>query len=154
MNLLQKITIYICLFIALISLGDFVFSNSSIKDIITEKKTSYESYNNAGGNSHVSKSIHSQKFEFNCSDAFFELSSVSDSLNLKVSPIFNKINRYTNLQKQYSETYSLRYVTGLIIPVLGLLILMLSFKFKEKMTIIVFVAQIALLSNFIYLLFP
>ena len=152
MKSLTKILNYLCLFLALIILSDFLYSSNTYKDSITEKTTHFESYYNAGGNSHVSKSIKTSQLAFNCSNSFYETSNVGDSLIISTSYLFNKVNAYQNLKTQRSETYSLRILTGLIVPLLVLLIGLISFKIKDKMSILVFVSQIALVANLMYLI--
>ena len=149
---LTKILNYLCLFLALIILSDFLYSSNTYKDSITEKTTHFESYHNAGGNSHVSKSIKTSRFVFNCSDTFYETSNVGDSLIISTSYLFNKVNAYQNLKTQRSETFSLRILTGLIVPLLVFLIGLISFKLKNRLSILVFVSQIALVANLMYLI--
>tara|TARA_R110002012_G_scaffold318923_2_gene538165 strand:+ start:2047 stop:2505 length:459 start_codon:yes stop_codon:yes gene_type:complete len=144
---------YLSLCIALVILADFLVTKTVITESIIDKTTKHQSYNNAGGNSHVSKAIKTNTLEFSCSDNFYDNSDIGNKVEIKTSFIFNKVNAYENLNTKVSETYSLRYLTGLILPLFVLAVFILSFKFKNHIAILIVVSQLAILVDLLVLIF-
>ncbi|WP_375238531.1 hypothetical protein [Aurantibacter sp.] len=153
MKHLNKITTYICIAISLLILVDFIVSKQTITETIVSEKTKHQSYYNAGGNSHVSYSVITANESFNCSQSFFETLESQKLININKSLIFNRVNSYQNITTKQKETYSLRYTTGLFVPLAVLLLLILSLTKPNISDILKFVTKLAIVADLIYLLF-
>ena len=73
-----------------------------------------------------------------------------DTILIKKSKIFNEVNSYTF--NNFSETYSLRLFSGLILPLIVILIITLLKKFKQENNALSLVSKIMIIGNLIYVL--
>jgi len=152
MKQLQTILTYITIAIALIILVDFIGNTSEVTERIVAKKSQHQSYNNAGGNSHVSFSIVTEHTNFNCSKEFFETLENESLIKVNNSLLFNKVNSVENITTKQKETYSLRYASGLVIPLVVLLILILSLVKSNLSDILKFVTKVVIIADLFFIL--
>lgn len=136
---------------ALIILLDIVLTGSvHTAKVETVRKTLQKQYN-AAANHHFSYGIDTKNFYFPVSEHFANNVEKGQTVKFKVSPIFNKVNSYESLESGEKGTYSLRLVSGLIIPVLAILFLGVHFKFR-KLGALALIIRILLLFDLVYLL--
>jgi hypothetical protein len=136
--------------IAVLLLADFTVSKTEITERVITKKTQHQSYNNAGGNSHVSFRLITESKQFNCSASFFENLEKKSVIKIKESLLFNKVNSVLNVTTNQKETYSLRYTTGLGIPLIVLLLLILSLVKTKIPNILIFVTKVVIIADLVY----
>ncbi len=134
-------------------LVDYCLEGQKTTEPVTSINKSFERYFNAGGNSHYSHNIETKNFNFNISESYYKLINKDDLIIVEESLIFKEINTSRIIKENYIETYSLRRISGLVIPLLMLIAAFLSYKFKDKVDILVFVSQVVMFANLIYLVF-
>lgn len=148
---LKNIYFFILLAIALIITLDFLLPGNSHHEKITRVSQHYERYYNAGNNQHYSYKLQTKSRKFYISESFSKQASKNDSINYKTSLIFNQVNSfYTN--SNTSSTYSLRYVSGLFVPLFTVLIVLLSYFSKKNMDILLFVTTMLLFADLVFLI--
>jgi hypothetical protein len=149
---LQLLLSGIFVFIALIILIDFTVPGRVINDDIMHVKKERQQYYNAGGNQHYSYQIITPKHHFSVTKDFAKEIKTSQKIEYTVSPIFNEVNRY-GLPSSMSKTiYSLRIISGCIIPLIALITFVIAFVFKYNIDILVFVLLVLLVGNLVFLL--
>lgn len=128
----QKINnqIFLVLFAlaAVVFLLDFVLpGHEHIEQIDSVRKTRQQTYNVAQ-NFHYSSGLKTENFYFPVSEKFAAAIEEKEFVRFRVSYIFNKVNTYESLESRESGMYSLRLVSGLILPTLVLIILTVNYK--------------------------
>jgi hypothetical protein len=148
----KAITMAICALIAIVIIVDYSLSGTAHVEKVLSISRSLEKYYNAGGNSHYSYKIKTENHNFNASEEFATLVKKGQELKIGVYPIFQEVNSSVIIDNGHKETYSLRILTGLLLPLLALVIFGIGYKFGERVGTLVWVAEAALVVNFIYLL--
>lgn len=110
-----------------------------------------QNYRNAGGNSHHSYQIHTDQLSFYASEDFAESLTESDSIKLHTSLLFHEVNRHAHLNNGKSHVYSLRWFSGLIIPLAVLVVLLMGLRNKKRVGIWVYIAQILLVADLVFI---
>ncbi|WP_299222801.1 hypothetical protein [uncultured Aquimarina sp.] len=149
----EKIITIICILFAIIILLDFSFPGTAYDEKVTKVSKKRQTYYNAGGNSHKSYKLSTENREFDISKEFADNIKKDDIVKTKVSFIFTEVNSYENPITKKKQTYSLRMFTGLILPILLIIILGLGYKFKERMEWPVLILEIMIVVDFIYMCF-
>ena len=134
-------------------LVDYTLFSYTVEEEILGIHTSLESYHNAGANAHYSYQVKTAHFAFPVSQHFASMAQEGQPISMEVSPFFREVNQYQLQRTGEVEHHSLRIVTGLVVPIVVLLILFLGLRYKERFSTLVFVAQLAVLANLLYLLF-
>ncbi|MFK7786926.1 MAG: hypothetical protein AB8B56_17525 [Crocinitomicaceae bacterium] len=137
--------------IALLILSDFLIPGTIYNQEIHSIQKEHQQYFNAGGNSHVSFKVTTDEHEFSVSEEFADTTEEGTMIEYAVSGIFRETNWY-QLHSKRSEIHSLRIFTGLIIPLIVLVAMGLSYFLKRKMETLVFVLQLLLVLDMIYLI--
>jgi len=151
MNKTKFLLYGISLLIALIIIIDFTLPGKVYTEEIIDIKNEREKYYNAGGNSHSTYKVITSKHQFNVSEDFAE-SAEKKKIKYSVSLIFKEINRYELFSSEKNEIYSFRMVSGLVLPLLVILALLIAYKYEDRIRILLFVLQITLLGNLIMLI--
>ncbi len=138
--------------LAITILIDYSVSGNETTELVKGLNKSFENYNNAAGNSHYSYKLETKNFNFNISNDYYNLATLGDEIRIKESPIFKEVNASTIVKENYTETYSLRRITGLFIPLVVLTVLFFSFKALDKIKILAFVTLIVSIADVIYLM--
>jgi hypothetical protein len=136
--------------LALIFVIDFLLPGTEITSEAIAIKQVRQNYYNAGGNSHFSYILKTENENFIISNEFRKKILQGDTIIIKKSKIFNEVNSYTF--NNFSETYSLRLFSGLILPLLVILIIYLQKKFRLKNNTLSLIFKIMLIGNLIYVL--
>ena len=138
--------------IALIILIDFIAPGSAITSDIVRVKKELQQYYNAGRNQHNSYQIITPEHHFSVTKDFAQEIKNSQQITYTVSPIFNEVNRYGLTSSKNKTIYSLRVISGFIIPFFALITILLAFKLKDKIDVLVFVIKALLIGNLVFLL--
>jgi len=137
---------------ALVILVDFVspgrIINDEIIDVHQERQQSY----NAARNYHYSYKVVTNEHQFLVTEGFAELELVNKKIEYSVSPIFKEVNWYRLLSSQDKSFYSLRIASGLVLPLLTIVLIFVAFRYKRKIGTIVFILQILLIADLIFLM--
>ncbi|PHN95829.1 hypothetical protein CSC81_18395, partial [Tenacibaculum discolor] len=80
-------------------------------------------------------------------------SAEGKSMSYTVSLLFQEVNSYSILPSQDRSIYSFRLISGFVLPLLLLLAIGIKFRFKKDLSILLFVLQLLVVGNFIWLLF-
>lgn len=148
----KRFIIALCAVLALSMLVDYTLFSQRVEEKISGIHTSQENYYNAGANAHYSYRVQTAHFDFPVSHHFASMAQEGQPILLTVSPIFGEVNLYQLQSTGDAERHSLRIVSGLVVPLLVLLVLFLGLRYKEKLSTLVFVAEVAVLANLLYLL--
>ena len=130
--MLKKTLTILFLLLAFIFIIDFSLPGKEITTKVNSIETNRQHYYNAGGNSHLTYTLKTNESQFIISKEFAKKVKSSDLISVKKSVLFNEINscRFNN----FSETYSLRLFSGLILPLLVILIIVAQTKFNLKIS--------------------
>ncbi|EAZ95216.1 hypothetical protein FBBAL38_09514 [Flavobacteria bacterium BAL38] len=147
----MKKTIEIIIYLlALIFVIDFLLPGTEITGKAISIKQVRQNYYNAGGNSHFSYTLKCENEIFLISKEFRNKITEGDTIIIKKSKIFNEVNSYTF--DNFSETFSLRLFSGLILPLLVIIIITTEKKFKLKNNTLSLIFKIMMIGNIIYVL--
>ena len=148
-----RLTAYtISILIALVIIADFALPGKIITDKIANIQKSLEEYYNAGGNYHYSYKISTDKHEFSVTEEFAVLVKENEEIEYSVSQIFKKVNWYKQPNSDDKSFYSLRIASGLVLPLLVILSIFIAYRYKKKMNTLLFVLQILLIADLIFLI--
>jgi hypothetical protein len=149
--MLKKTLTILFLLLAFIFIIDFSLPGKEITTKVNSIETNRQHYYNAGGNSHLTYTLKTNESQFIISKEFAKKVKSSDLISVKKSVLFNEINscRFNN----FSETYSLRLFSGLILPLLVILIIVAQTKFNLKISALSLIFKILLIGNLVYVLF-
>ena len=86
------------------------------------------------------------------SPSFAATIKVGEPIYYKLSTLFNEINGYRLSEDQPFKVHSMRWFTGLILPLLAMAILLISLRYPDKYGTFLFVVQCVLIADLIYLL--
>lgn len=149
---LKRIFILLFGLLALVIIADFAIpSKTHIEEAVAVKRTK-ERYNNAAQNSHYSYKIHTATRIFSASKDFAIQLNENQKVQTKISLLFNEVNSAKIAQTGETEVYSLRLQSGLVFPLLALIVLGFGYKQPHKRTILLFVVQALLLADLVFLL--
>lgn len=137
---------------SLIILADFMIGGRVVVDEIIGVKKERQQYYNAARNDHYTYRISTRKHSFFVTADFAKKILDKEKVEYTVSRIFSKVNRYKLLNSENSEMSSLRFLSGLFIPLLVIMVLGIAFKYKKKMSVLVFVIQVLLIVDLIFLI--
>lgn len=138
--------------IAVIIITDFTLPGKVFtKDIIAIKKEKQQYYN-AAKNYHFSYELTTNKHQFLVTKDFVKSNWKNNKVNYSVSLIFKEVNWYKLTTSTIKSYYSLRILSGLILPLLVLTAMAFSYYYKKNLDIFIFVLQALLLADLIYLI--
>jgi hypothetical protein len=149
--MLNKVSVYIFYAIPILLIIDFSLPGKEIITKVNAIKTNRQSYYNAGGNSHLTYTITTKESRFTASKEFVKKIDIGNLISIKKSLVFKEINSCSF--NGFSETYSLRLFSGLILPFLVMVILLAQTKFNLKISALALIFKIMLVGNLIYVIF-
>lgn len=138
--------------LALVTLLDFALPGTIYTEEVTRVQKKKQRYYNAGGNSHNSYEVVTPKHQFSVAEDIAK-SAEGTSMSYTVSLLFQEVNSYSILPSQDRSIYSFRLISGFVLPLLLLLVIGIKFRFKKDLSILLFVLQLLVVGNFIWLLF-
>ncbi|TCI90023.1 hypothetical protein [Tenacibaculum sp. M341] len=150
----RKLLLYLfdklLIIIALVILFDFLVPGKTYHEEIVGISQQKQQYYNAARNSHNTYKVSTENRNFHVSKQFALKAKKSDQIIYKTSKLFNEVNNYKLTELNYKETYSLRFLTGLIIPIISLIAL---YFFKDRNHTVKYICQLFLIADFIFLVF-
>jgi len=149
----MKIILYTAFaLLALLMLVDFFIPGKVLQSDNIKVFSEQQSYNNAGGNSHQAYFIRTDEHKFWVERDFALLARDQQKLIYSVSRIFKEVN-WAYLEKiDVRFRGSLRIISGLIVPIFFLLVGTLGLILKKDLGILLFIFQVLLLANLVFLL--
>ena len=138
-------------FISLFVVADFLIPGELYEQEVSAVKREQQQYYNAARNQHYSYLLITPLHKFHASEEFASTVEVNETIVYSISQIFAEMNWYRSASEQRKSIYSLRIVSGLIIPLLTLVVTGIAFRTKKKIGTLVFVVQTIFLADLIYL---
>jgi len=133
-------------------LFDFLLPGKITVEEIIDIPRNEENYYNAGQNYHYSFSVITKGYNFSITENFARKINRNEKIEFEISTIFNEINKYRLNNNDSFEVYPTRIISGLILPSLLIIVLTLAYKYKSKISTLVFVIKVVQIANFIFLL--
>lgn len=149
---MKKYIYYNFIVIALVTIADFAIPGKVKTEHILNLHRNTEQYYNAAQNSHYSYKIITSEDEFSVESDFAKLDLENKIITYSVSRVFQEVNWYKLESTEDKQQHSLRLVSGLVLPLLALIAIVADYRFKRNIDILVFVLQVLLLGNLIFLL--
>lgn len=122
---------------SLIILADFIIPGRVVVDEIVEVKKERQQYYNAARNYHFSYKVFTSTHNFSITEDFAEEIKNNQKIEFAVSHIFKEINSYRLLNSGNREIYSLRILSGLVIPLVLIIVIGLAFKYEKKISVLI-----------------
>ena len=138
--------------LSVLVLIDFFWPGQQVSEVITYKSREIASKKNGFRDYYYVSDLSTENYVVRTTNELAETAEVGDPLVIEISPIFKEINEVDLPKAEASELYSHRIFSGLILPILVLMILEISYKKKYGYSTLVFVILVVFLVNFIYLL--
>ncbi len=153
-NTIKASTIYhvVLIVVALIIIVDFSFPTTPMAVTVVDVKTTQQQYYNAGGNMHFSYSIITEDSSFSVSETFAREVQKKDTINVYRSIILNEVNAIKSTETDLQEIYSLRWFTGMIIPLVLLLLCIQKLIGIKRLNTVFLIAQIIFFMNVAFLI--
>jgi len=138
--------------IALVIITDFALPGEAFKDQVIKVQAEHQNYYNAAQNFHFSYKLSTAQHNFSVSEDFAETVNEGDTVNYRLSLIFKEVNRYHLITTESIHTDSFRRYSGLILPLLVLLIMGFAYRHGNKMSALIFVIQVLAIGDLVYLI--
>ena len=149
-NKTQLLSYVITILLALVVLIDFTLPGKVFIEDVIKVERKREKYYNAGGNSHISYKVITSKRQFSVSEDLAK-SVEKKQIEYSESLIFKEVNRHKLVSSEKSTIYSFRFVLGLILPLIVIIMILIAYIYKKEMSILIFVLQVLLIGNLIIL---
>jgi len=149
-NKIQLLLYGITILLALVVLIDFTLPGKVFTEDVIKVERKRENYYNAGGNSHISYKVITSKRQFSVSEDLAK-SVENKQIEYSESLIFKEVNRHKLVSSEKSTIYSFRLVSGLILPLIVIITILITYIYKKEMNILIFVLQVLLLGDYIIL---
>ncbi len=137
---------------ALVIIVDFILPGRIINDDIINVKRERQQYYNAARNYHYSYKLITREHQFSVAEDFAELIQDEEKIEYSVSRIFKEVNWYRLLSSENRAVYSLRILSGLVLPLLTIISILVAYLYKKNMGTLVFVLQVLLVADLIFLM--
>ena len=130
---------------------DFAIPGKTISAELIDVKRERQQYYNAAGNHHYSYKAITPKHSFWVDKDFAALDWANQKVQYNLSPIFKEVNHYCLLGLSNSSYHSLRIASALLVPLLVLISIFITYRYRRKMDILFFILQTLLLIDLIFL---
>lgn len=147
-----KFSYILFILLALVIVLDFSLPGVTYTDKVIDIKKELQQYYNAGGNYHYSYRVFTSKHNFSIPKGFAQTVQRNQKIQYQVSLLFKEVNSYRLTTSERKSTYLLRILSGLVVPLLAIVVLALGYKDKSNMSILVFVVQALLVADLIFLI--
>jgi len=137
---------------AIVVIADFAIPGRIITDEITQIQRNRQQYYNAAGNFHYSYKVITNEHAFQVKEAFGSMELENKKIEYSVSPLFKRVNWYRLLTVEKRSYHSLRLASGLILPLLLLLLLFLKFRYNKGNRRLLFIMQVLMIGNLIFII--
>ena len=142
----------IFILVALVILIDFILPGRVINEVIIELNRERQQYYNAAQNAHYSYKVTTREHQFWVEADFAAGVQDHEKIQYAVSRIFKEVNWYRLVSSENRATYSLRILSGLVLPLLAIISIIIAFRFKKNIDTLLFVLQTLLIADLVYLL--
>lgn len=149
---LRRLLYLIFSILAFIMILDFVIPGTPISDEIISLKNERQQYYNAAQNHHNTYKVITNNHEFYISEDAATLIEEHKKIEYSVSKVFKEVNWYRLESSQKTSYYSLRILSGIVLPVLFIIAIAMVYRSKRNLDILVFVFHVLLLANLIFLI--
>ena len=149
---IQKIILYGCILLAVLALLDRVISRKVIVEEIQGVQVTKEQHNNAARNYHFSYEVLTDKRSFYISQDFNNSIIEGDSIQIKLSLLFNDVNSFAKNKDGNFQSSIVRNLIGIVVPLFMILAGILGIQYKNKVSNFVFVIEVVTIANFLLLL--
>lgn len=137
---------------AVIIIADLILPGSVINDEIINLQSERQQYNNAAGNYHYSYKVVTREHQFSVGEDFAGLIKGHEKIEYSVSRLFKEANWFRLFSSEKKAFYSLRIMTGLVVPLLSIISVIVAYSYKKSIGILVLVLQVLLIADFIFLI--
>lgn len=137
---------------ALVVLIDFLLPGQIIDDHVLEIQKERQQYYNAAGNYHYSYKVVTGQDRILVSEDFAQTAQAGNPVRYSVSRIFKEINWYKLSSSENRSFYSLRLASGLVLPLLLILSIFITVRYKKKLGTLVFILQTLFIGDLILLM--
>ncbi|PRY84323.1 hypothetical protein [Mongoliibacter ruber] len=138
---------------SLLILTDFLLPGIQFVKSEFEVKKELQQYFNAAGNSHFSYKVITDNHDFTISEGFAqEILDGQQTIQYRVSQIFQEVNGYGLADSKSTSMHSLRIFSGLILPLFVIITLFISFRKARSLNTLVFVLQVLLIADLLFLI--
>lgn len=148
---IKQIISSVFMLLAFLIVADFGLPGTNHVVAVTDIEAKVEGHNNASGNSHYSYQVHTREHSFYASEDFAENLKDGDSIEYHTSLLFQEVNRHRFVKEGGHYIYSLRWYSGLIIPLAVLAVLLFGLWKSEKVGIWANIAQILLVADLVFI---
>ena len=137
---------------ALAIIVDFILPGKIIQDNIVDVKKERQQHYNAARKYHYTYEIITNEHRFFVAKDFVELIKNEDKIEFSVSRIFKEVNWYRFDSTQNKSIYSLRILSGLILPLLVVVFILASILLQKDVRTLIFVVQLCLIADVMFLM--
>lgn len=137
---------------ALVIIVDFVLPGRIINDEIINVKRERQQYYNAARNYHYSYKVITNEHQFSVDEDIAELVQNHEKIEYSVSRIFKEVNWYKLLSSENRAFSSLRIISGIVLPLLTIISILVAYRYKRNIGTLVFVLQTLLIADLVFLL--
>jgi hypothetical protein len=142
---------YVTILIALVILFDHFYPGKSNETIIQSISANYQPYFNAGGNGHYSYAVSTPAHQFYVREEEADLMEEGQKVSYKTSLIFNEVQVFETSAVK-GKKHSLFIFTGVVIPLLSILVMLASIRYKKSISTLTFVIQVCTIGDLVFLL--
>ena len=135
--------------LALVMLVDFAIPGKAYSREIKEVTRERQNYYNAGGNYHYSYKVITNDRRILVSEDFAQTIGEDDRIEYTVSTVFKEVNWHRLNASGKKSYYSLRLASGLVLPVLLIIAIVLYYRYNKGRASIVFILQVLLIGDLI-----
>ena len=138
--------------VALVIIIDFGLPGKVVNEAIIEVKRERQQYYNAAQNAHYSYKVITDTHQFFVEEDFATSIQAHEEIEYSVSRIFKEINWARILPSGSRAVYSLRILSGLLLPLLAIVSILVAYRFKKNIDTLVFVLQALLIADLIFIM--
>ncbi len=138
--------------VALVILSDFVLPGKRIDDEITRVQKVLQRHYNASRNYHHSFKVVTGQHTFSVSEDFAQSAQDQEKIEYSVSPLFKEVNWCRILPAGRRSFYSLRIMSGLALPLVAIMFILLAYRFKWNIDLLVYLLTPLLIADVVFLM--
>ncbi len=150
---MQQISRYSFLVIATILLLDFLIPGQIFREATQDVVREEQRYYNAAGNSHYTYHVRTGQNYFIVNKNFAKSLSAGDTIQYRLSYLFNEINGVKKCNDQQYTRHSMRWFAGMVFPIIAIFFLVLGIRNPKKYGNPIFVVQVLLIADVVYILY-
>ena len=147
----KKWLIYLTILGAALILIDSLLPGALVESTIIGVSVEEEYYNNAAQNSHNSYHVITEFNQFDIKKERAGAFEKGQTITMRLSPLFKEVQSFSIEKERFSNLHTLRIFTGIIAPILILLMMGIALRFGSRVNTLTFVFQAILIAHLIYL---